>query len=92
MKRYMHIAVLTALILCTFAGCRSGSTNNTTGTTPVTTQATTAPTTKPNMDDMLPGPEDTIDPSSGANQHESTEDTVPSEVPSRIRPRPRYIP
>lgn len=96
MKRSMHIAVLVALLLCTFAGCRSGSTNNTTAATTSTTQAAT---TKPGMDDMLPGPEDTIDPSNGANEHDRTESTtatnaseVPDEAPSRIRPRPKYIP
>ena len=36
-------------------------------TTAPTTMPTTAPTTAPDMEDMIPGPEDTIDPSSGAN-------------------------
>ena len=43
-------------------------------TTPPTTAPTTAPTspstdmTMPDLDDMIPGSEDTIDPSNGANQ------------------------
>ena len=43
-------------------------------TTPPTTAPTTAPTTPsdgmtmPDMEDMIPGGEDTIDPSNGANQ------------------------
>ena len=37
-------------------------------TTMPTTAPTTMPSTEPGMDDMIPGPEDTIDPSSGANE------------------------
>ena len=37
-------------------------------TTMPTTAPTTMPSTDPGMDDMIPGPEDTIDPNSGANE------------------------
>ena len=68
MRRYMLITMLLAMVLCTFAGCRSGSANNTNTTGASTAQTTTMPT----MDNMLPGPEDTIDPSNGANQQDTT--------------------
>ena len=44
---------------------------------------TTGMDTMPGMDDMIPGPEDTIDPSNGAN--ETTNATGP-----RSRNRPRH--
>ena len=92
MKRCALLAVLLAMILCAFAGCRSGRENQTTTTTATTTQTAT----KPDMDEMLPGKEDTIDPENGANKPDETQDTTatqdPRDIPSRARPRPRHIP
>lgn len=52
-------------------------------TTAPTTMPTTGTDTMPGMDDMIPGPEDTIDPSNGAN--ETTNATGP-----RSRNLPRH--
>jgi len=52
-------------------------------TTAPTTMPTTGMDTMPGMDDMIPGPEDTIDPSNGAN--ETTNATGP-----RARNLPRH--
>ena len=54
-------------------------------TTAPTTQPTTMPTTGPGMEDMIPGSEDTIDPSNGANN--STGITGPTNARSRQLPR-----
>lgn len=103
MKRYMLIAVI--LALCVLTGCRSGSANET--STAGTTSATRT-TTMPDMEEMLPGPEDTIDPSNGANEPDHNNSTTDSGIGndtvgsdptdetvdnnSRIRPRSRTMP
>lgn len=77
MKKVCIIAFVLVLTLTVMTGCRFGGGNDTTAsTTASTTRATTAPTTRPAtqpttepmMDDMIPGTEDTIDPTNGANQ------------------------
>lgn len=80
MKKFTVIAFVLVLTLGLFTGCGRNDDNMTTATTPSTTRPATTPstqattgTTMPGMDDMLPGSEDTIDPSNGAN--ESTSNT-----------------
>lgn len=83
MKKFTVIAFVLVLTLGLFTGCRGTEDNMTTPpatTTPSTSRPATAPstqatteTTMPGMDDVIPGPEDTIDPSNGAN--ESTDNT-----------------
>jgi len=55
----------------TTAPTTAPTTRPTTAPTTAPTEATTSPSTDmtmPDMEDMVPGPEDTIDPSNGANQ------------------------
>ena len=81
MKKISILALALVLTMCVLTGCRG--TDNTATTTSTTTQPTSRPTlppatnppttmpsitTEPTMEDMLPGTEDTIDPTNGANQ------------------------
>lgn len=83
MKKITIIGCVLALTLGLFTGCGCSAsvtdmtTNTTNATTmpPSTTKPATTPSTQattevtmPGMDDMIPGSEDTIDPSNGANQ------------------------
>lgn len=82
MKKFSILALVLVLTLSVLTGCRKTDTNATTtpSTTtmptslptvpPTTTPPTTMPsvTTEPTMVDILPGAEDTIDPSNGANE------------------------
>ena len=77
MKKYITIALAFVLAAGILTGCRRADDMTTTlpstnTTAPATTRPSTAPsteaTTRPNMDDIIPGAEDTIDPSNGANQ------------------------
>lgn len=80
------VFILTAGLM-TGCGCSNSNADTIPTTTvaptsaPTTMPSTTAPSTTPStdmtmpsVDDLVPGPEDTIDPSNGANQ--STGDTV----------------
>lgn len=83
MKRFSMIALVLVLTVCLLTGCFGRNKNDNTSvpstapTTNVTTQPTSRPATQPttqpdgtmpSMDDMIPGTEDTIDPTNGANQ------------------------
>jgi hypothetical protein len=82
MKKFSIIALVLVLTVSTLAGCRKTDTNVTTVPTttmptsrptvpPTTTPPTTMPSvpaTEPSMDEMLPGTEDTVNPTNGANQ------------------------
>ena len=79
MKKICIFALIAVLTLGLLTGCRSNTPMNTTvpptaapttqpttaPTTRPTTAPTTAPTTEPIIDEMLPGTEDTIDPTNG---------------------------
>lgn len=81
MKKFGIIALVLVLTLCMLTGCRRNDTNMTTAPS-TTTQPTSRPTlppatnpptipsttTEPGIEDMLPGTEDTVDPTNGANQ------------------------
>ena len=85
MKKISIFALALVLAMSVMTGCRRA--DNTTTTVPSTTVApttrptvppTTTPpttmpsvTTEPDMGDMLPGTEDTVDPTSGANRNRS---------------------
>lgn len=94
MKRFFALALVLALTLVMATGCRSR--NDRTPTTKAT---------MPNAGEMIPGPEDTISETNGANQPETTRDTIgadegennasTSTVPSensRVRPRSNILP
>ena len=79
MKKFFALFLVLVLTVCLFAGCRANPAPTTPSTTAPTTAPTTMPTTAPTtmpstdmtdpgMDDMIPGTEDTIDPTNGANQ------------------------
>lgn len=88
MKNLTILALVFVLAagLMTGCGCTSSDMNTTPATTVApTTAPTTAPVTRPSTapttemtmpdaEEMIPGPEDTIDPSNGANN--STDNTV----------------
>ena len=97
MKRVFLFITIFALAAGVLTGCRSKDSSSATTETPTTeTKATT--------NDMLPGPEDTIDETNGANQpddtieestfvvepEESTDST--QETRSRVRPRGNILP
>ena len=96
MKRVFLFLTIFALAAGVLTGCRSKD-NNSATTTPTT--ETKAPTS-----DMLPGPEDTIDETNGANQPDATieESTIvvepeestdsTQETRSRVRPRGNILP
>ena len=79
MKKICTFALVAVLTLGLMTGCRGNKPMDTTvptttapatqpttaPTTRPTTAPTTAPTTEPMIDDMIPGTEDTIDPSNG---------------------------
>ena len=83
MKKISIFALALVLALSVLTGCRKADTNvtttpstTTTPTTrptvpPTTTPPTTMPpvTTEPTVMDILPGTEDTIDPTNGANEN-----------------------
>ena len=76
MKKICMLSLVAVLILCLLTGCRGNKPMDTTApstaapttrpTTAPTIAPTTAPTTQPIIDDMLPGTEDTVPPSNGA--------------------------
>ena len=84
MKKISILALAFVLTMCVLTGCRRTDTNGTSSPSTTTTQPTSRPTlppatnppttmpssaaTEPGMDDMLPGTEDTVDPTNGANQ------------------------
>ena len=83
MKKFIILPLAFVLTLSVLTGCRRAdtpattvpSTNATVPTTRPTVPPTTIPPTmpsttmtEPDMGDMLPGTEDTIDPTNGANQ------------------------
>ena len=83
MKKFIILPLAFVLTLSVMTGCRrnvtpentSPSTNATVPTTMPTVPPTTIPPTmpsttmtEPDMGDILPGTEDTIDPTNGANQ------------------------
>ena len=79
MKKICTFALVAVLTIGLLTGCRSNNPMNTTvpptaapttqpttaPTTRPTTAPTTAPTTEPIIDDMIPGTEDTINPTNG---------------------------
>lgn len=88
MKKFTILALVFLLSagMLTGCGCTSSDMNTTTNTTntrplpnttPATTRPSTAPSTNmtmPSMDDVIPGPEDTIDSTNGANKN--TDETL----------------
>lgn len=82
MKKYSILALVLVLTLSVLTGCRKADTTVTTTPTttvapttrptvpPTTVPPTTMPpmTTEPTMMDILPGTEDTVNPTNGANQ------------------------
>ena len=83
MKKYIVLPLAFVLTLCTLTGCRRANTPATTvpsTTVMPTTQPTVPPTTmppatmpsttatEPSMGDLIPGTEDTVNPTNGANQ------------------------
>ena len=78
MKKICTLSLAAVLAMCLLAGCRSNKPMDTTApsTAAPTTMPTTAPTTRPTtptttqpiIDDMLPGTEDTLEPSNGAEE------------------------
>ena len=83
MKKFCILAFVVVLAVSVMTGCRFGGSMDTTTTTATTeapttiaptTRPTTAPTTlpttvatEPSTMDILPGTEDTVDPTNGAN-------------------------
>lgn len=81
MKKISILALAFVLTMCALTGCRRADNTDTTApsttvmpttrptTPPATNPPTTMPstTTEPSMGDILPGTEDTVDPTSGAN-------------------------
>ena len=99
MKKICMFALAAVLALGLLTGCRSNKPMNTTipttlpttaPTTAPTTPPTTAPTTMPPMEDILPGAEDTIDPSSGANESPSNPTDGTAQDSARNRRMPKY--
>ena len=95
MKRFIALTLVLIAAIAVMTGCRTRNEPTAGGTT----QATK--TTMPDMDEMMPGAEDTIDETNGANQSddtigrdeganrtESTPGTTGNDS-SRIRPRTR---
>ena len=84
MKKFIILPLAFVLTLCVLTGCRRADTPattvpSTTATVPMTTvppttmPTTTPPTmpstmTEPDMGDMMPGTEDTVNSTNGANQ------------------------
>ena len=95
MKRYIALTLVLIAAIAAMTGCRSRN-KPTNGATTQTTKMT-----MPDMDEMMPGAEDTIDETNGANQSDDTigqdeganhTESTPSTTEndnSRIRPRPR---
>ena len=91
MKKICIFTLVAVLALGLMTGCRGNKPMDTTvpttvapttapttmPTTQPTTAPTTAPTTEPPMDDLLPGTEDTIDPSNGANEDQTRNRRMP---------------
>ena len=86
MKKICSIALVLVLTVSMLAGCRSTKPAVTTTPTAPSTRPTTAPTTapttmpttqattemtEPSMDELIPGTEDTINPTNGANQDDT---------------------
>ena len=87
MKKLIILPLAFVLAMCVLTGCRRADAPATTVPTttvapttrptvpPTTTPPTTMPSTtatEPGMDDMIPGTEDTVDPTNGANQGPAT--------------------
>ena len=92
MKRFMLLALAAAMCMGILTACRRSTGEQ--------TQATQPSLTMPSEGNMLPGPEDTLDPTNGANE-EITETTLPeADLPTtdpqgdlqRIRPKGRVLP
>jgi len=85
MKKIIILALVFVLTMCVMTGCRSVDDTATTAPSttvapttrptvpPTTNPPTTMPsiTTEPGMEDILPGTEDTINPTNGANEDRS---------------------
>ena len=84
MKKISIFALVLVLTVCTLSGCRRTDTTVTTVPTTTAPMPTSRPTvppttnpptimpsitaTEPSMEDLIPGTEDTINPTNGANQ------------------------
>ena len=83
MKKFSILIVACLILIGSLTGCGCMSSDVTTTTQPVTsippvtTRPVTEPTrdmTMPSIDNLVPGPEDTIDATNGANN--ATEDII----------------
>ena len=100
MKKTYVLVLAAVLMLSLLTGCRrmnpmdttvpSTAAPTTAPTTLPTTAPTTAPTTEPFPEDILPGTEDTVDPSSGANVDPVDPTVGTTQDPARNRRTPKY--
>ena len=104
MKKTYVLILAAVLMLSMLTGCRRMNPTDTTvpstaapttapttlPTTAPTTAPTTTPTTEPFPEDILPGTEDTVDPSSGANVNPMDPTVGTTQDPARNRRTPKY--